>query len=115
MTDMHRAPGLKFPKGTPPVRVGYKRIDRVGSRLARVRSTGRCEIIIDGVRCQRKAIHVHHMLKGRGQRGRGISALAKHKQHACFRCHDLIERHDVERVGGIVPLYTDTYRTKRRP
>ena len=121
MTDMHRASGLQFPKGTPPKvdretrRRAFVARDRRGSRQARARSGGRCEVVIDFVRCPRTAEHVHHMIKGIGQRGHGISALAERKQHACMNCHDLIERHDVELVGLTVPHYSDTYQTKGRP
>ena len=121
MTDMHHAPGLKFPKGTTANvdretrRRAFVARDRRESRKVKARSAGRCEVVIDFVRCPRVAQHVHHMLKGIGQRGHGISALKYHKQFACPECHDLIERHDVERVGLAVPHYTDTYQTKGRP
>ena len=121
MTDMPRSPALKFPKGTTSKvdRLARRRTftarDHKGSRLAMVRSQGRCEVIIDFVRCQRDGEQVHHMIKGIGGRGHGISALAECKQHACFKCHNLIERRDVERVGDAVPHYSDTYKTKRRP
>ena len=125
MTDMHRAPGLQFPKGTPS-KVDRKTRgqaviarDRRESLKVKSRSLGRCEVIIDSLVCRRRARHVHHMIKGHGQRGHGISARAEHKQHACRECHDLIERHDVERAKATVPYYTvpyytDTYRTKKR-
>ena len=121
MTDMHRAPGLQFPKGTTAKvdretrRRAFVARDRRESGKVKFRSLGQCEVIIDSLVCRRRARHVHHMIKGRGQRGHGISALAERKQHACQPCHDLIERHDVERVGATVPLYMDTYRTKGRP
>ena len=121
MTDMHRAPGLQFPKGTTAKvdretrRRAFVARDHKGNRQAKDRSGGRCEAVIDFLYCLRVAQHVHHMIKGVGQRGHGISALALRKQHVCMRCHDLIERHDVERVGLTVPHYSDTYRTKERP
>ena len=121
MTDMHRGPGLKFPKGASPkahrktVLRSRHKIDEIGSDEVRARSGGRCEIVIDHVRCPRKATQVHHMLKGRGQRGRGQSALALYKQHACVFCHSRIELRVVERVSVDRQRYTDTYRTKGRP
>ena len=121
MTDMHRAAGLQFPKGTPQKvdretrRRAFVARDHKGNRQAKDRSGGRCEAVIDYGRCPREGRQVHHMIKGVGQRGHGISALAERKQYVCFWCHDLIERHDVERVGLTVPHYSDTYRTKERP
>ena len=122
MTDIHHAPGLQFPKGTPPKvdkatrRRAFIARDRRGSRQAKLRSGGRCEVVIDLVRCPRAGRHVHHMIKGRGKRGHGISALAERKQFACPQCHELIERHKVKRGWEFpIPHYTDTYRTNRRP
>ena len=119
MTDMHRAPGLQFPKGTSPKvdretrRRAAEARDRRGSRLARARAKGRCEVIVNGIRCVCPGRQVHHMIGGSGKRGRGISALADRKQVVCFSHHDLIHQSKIERLGGTVPHYTDTYQTRR--
>lgn len=64
-----------------------KRIDRLESAKVRVRSGGRCEVrLIDGGRCGFGASEVHHMIGG-GQRAKGPSLLADHKQHVCASCH----------------------------
>lgn len=64
--------------------------DRVESVKVKARSKGRCEVTIAGVRCKRRAFEVHHHKGGWKVRGRGDSALAQHKTHACSDCHRLI-------------------------
>ena len=68
-------------------------------------------------RCLRVATQVHHMIGGRGKRGRGISALAEHKQAVCDVCHEEITGgiggKKLMRIGGDVPLWTDFYRGVR--
>ena len=98
-------------------------LDRRESAEVRKRSIGRCEaveVITPGIvmRCCGTAVHVHHMIGGRGRRGIGASALAIHKQHICDFCHTNIE-------GGIggkrliliqrleLPLWDDVYRRIR--
>jgi hypothetical protein len=66
-------------------------VDRKGTEKVKQRSGGRCEVTVAGQRCKRTARETHHHLKGNGQRGRGESAKAKHKTHACDKCHRLIE------------------------
>lgn len=113
-----------------------KKADRIGSDHVKARSGGRCEVVfVEGNtareetlwfaatgehprgRCIRNAVHVHHMISGRGKRGIGRSALPKHKQHVCEQCHrDIhgdIGGRRLERVGGVVPHWTDPYRRVR--
>ena len=119
MTDMHRAPGLKFPKSTTAKvdrvarRLAFIRRDRKGSRQAKGRADGRCEAVVNGQRCPWQGRHVHHMISGIGKRGHGISALAERKQYVCFEHHELIHQNKIERIGVDVPHYTDTYQTRR--
>ena len=119
MTDMHHAPGLQFPKGTPSKvdretrrRAAVAR-DRKGSRQVRTRAAGQCEAVVNGQRCPWVGRHVHHMIGGIGKRGHGISALAERKQLVCFGHHTLIHQNNVERIGGTIPHYTDTYQARR--
>lgn len=83
-------------KGKPHWKVIEKakddRADRDEEESAKVRkrSGGVCEVRVGGTRCRRKAFHVHHHLGGNGRRGRGESALAKHKTHSCVTCHEQI-------------------------
>ena len=120
MTDIHRATGLQFPKGTTakPDRETRRRAfvarDRKGSRQARARAGGRCEAIVSGQRCPWQGRHVHHMIGGIGKRGLEISALAERKQLVCLAHHRLIHQNKLERLGGTIPHYTDTYRMKER-
>jgi hypothetical protein len=89
--------------------------DKKGSDEAKERSKGQCEVVWFGRkarrvrRCDKRANQIHHMVGGRGKRGRGISALAKHKQHVCGECHPLITGHVLRRIGSEVPLWTDEY------
>lgn len=94
-------------------------VDRAESLKVQKRSGGRCEVVVwDGHtwsgQCRRRATQVHHMIGGRGKRGVGLSALSEHKQHVCDTCHlhitgDIGGRKLI-RVGGAVPVWTDTYR-----
>ena len=119
MTDKPRAPGLKFPKGTPQKvarearRKAIVARDLKGSRQAKGRADGRCEAVVNHLRCPWQGRHVHHMISGIGKRGRGVSALAEHKQYVCFGHHELIHKENIKRIGGEVPHYTDTYQTRR--
>ena len=98
--------------------------DRSESRLVRLRSEGRCEVLFepdgrhhDDPRCNFMASQVHHMIGGRGRRGIGISALKEHKQHVCDDCHrDItgdVGGKKLIRQGGAVPMWTDHYRRVR--
>jgi hypothetical protein len=112
--------GLAHPKPRPrklekadrlKVRVS---LDDKGSDQARARAGGRCEIWTQvnrkiAWRCKRRVLHIHHMIGGIGKRGRGISALAKHKQAVCSECHSDIGAHVLVRHGGVVPLWNDRY------
>lgn len=113
-------PGYAFAKGTPTgivmeqVRKTRRSKDERESDKVRDRSDGRCEISVIGEpACRRKAVHVHHMIGGR-MRGRGVSALAHHKQAACEPHHrditGTVGGKKLKREGGEVPFYTDRYR-----
>lgn len=85
-------------------------IDERESEKVKARSGGRCEVVVDGRRCSRRAFEVHHLLGGHGVRGRGLSAKAAAKQHCCQVCHSAITSHRIQRIGSAVPHYTDRYR-----
>ena len=102
----------------PPASLGRKAektkretADETGSREAKQRANGRCEIVIVGVgRCQKRDVHTHHLIGGWKQRGRGKSALAVHKQRACVEHHVAIEHNELKRIAsGPDPVYTDCY------
>lgn len=90
--------------------------DDKDSDTVKVRSGGQCEVFVlitppaYGRKCQRRAVHVHHMLGGNGVRARGESAKAIRKQHVCAACHTAIGNHTLVRIGGFDPHYTDAYR-----
>lgn len=118
-------PGLKFKKGAhasvviEAVRKQRRSRDERGSDEARDRSGGKCEIkVIGEPTCRVRAAEIHHMIGGR-MRGRGASALAQHKQHACERHHkqitgELGNGKTLERVGDPqTPWFTDKYRRLR--
>ena len=75
-------------------------IDDKESNTVRKRSGGRCEAVVSGERCRRKAFHVHHLMGGWGVRGRGDSALAKNKLHLCEFCHRRVHQHVLVHQGG---------------
>lgn len=79
-----------------------KAIDEKGSRIARARAGGRCEVTVDGKRCRRADNQTHHHLGGFGVRGRGESAKAKHKTRTCTKCHDDITAKRLLHVEGNV-------------
>ena len=79
---------------------------------ARQRAAGRCEIYILGEgRCARRDFHTHHLIGGWGLRGKGKSALAKHKQRACPICHREITGHVLvlRKPAGQLPVWYDAY------
>ena len=78
----------------------WQKIDERESRKVRQRSGGRCEVIIAGVRCRRRAYEVHHHMGGYGVRGRGASALAANKTHMCGQCHPRIKAHTLQHISG---------------
>ena len=118
---------LRHPKPTATAdRAARKRsmqaLDRAESDIVRERSGGLCEVYVAtlgvGLRCFCRAVHVHHMIKGRGKRAVGESVLAKHKQHVCHQCHQDIEggvggKRLVLVPAGDLPVYTDVYRRVR--
>ena len=75
-------------------------LDAAESRKVKARSGGRCEVTIAGWRCTRRASEVHHHLGGWKLRGRGASALAKNKTHACASCHHLITGNVLVHLGS---------------
>jgi len=94
-----------------------KKIDRQENAKVKERSGGQCEVWFPTasdspslVRCDSIATEVHHMISGRGNRARGPSLLAEHKQHCCAWHHAMITAKKLQRVGGEAPHYTDTYR-----
>ncbi|MPZ20107.1 MAG: hypothetical protein GEV06_19650 [Luteitalea sp.] len=113
MADPERAYHAFAKTPTPPG------ADKAGSAQARDRSEGWCEVRWFGAtgaieyRCDRAATQVHHMLSGRGTRGKGLSALKEHKQHVCDQCHlDItggVGGRKLLRVGGQRPHWTDRY------
>ena len=101
--------------------------DRRESAKVKVRSGGHCEIVTQlgigayptyGVPCYVSAVHVHHMIKGRGKRAVGASLLAIHKQHACTEHHRGIEggiggKRLILIQRGELPVWDDVYRRIR--
>lgn len=75
--------------------------DRAERKKCRIRSSGRCEVIVQTAlpecsmlrvkRCQRRAQHNHHLISGSGRRNIGPSILAAHRLDCCSLCHQLIE------------------------
>ena len=108
---------LALPKGKPKAIVKDERdrtrktFDDKESDKVKVRSGGRCEVVVDGRRCNRRASEVHHLLGGHGVRGRGESAKADRKQHACGACHSAITSHRIQRLGPAMPKWTVRYRS----
>ena len=97
---------LRFPKPRP---AALERADRRAALVARdkaenvkvkARSGGRCEVVVAGRRCPRRAVHVHHLLGGWGVRARGNSAFARAKVHVCVGCHGDIHAHILVRDGA---------------
>lgn len=71
------------------------------SRLARQRSSGRCEMRVHGEgRCRRRDVVTHHILSGWGVRARGASALMENKLRLCDRCHRDLHARIVVRDGA---------------
>ena len=130
MMDM--TTGLRHPK--PPAttdraaRKGAQRAkDRRESEKVRVRSGGRCEVFVSSGywrfdchpgRCYRRAVHVHHMLSGHGNRLSAKGVEAKRKQHVCDTCHQDIEggiggKRLILQQSGDLPVSTDPYKRVR--
>lgn len=109
---------LKFSKGTPKALAKDARdnareaADERENVKVRARSGGRCEVKSPD-RCERIANQIHHMIGGSGNRARGKSLLAKHKQHVCGTCHPLITSKRLVRIGGETPVWSNTYRRLR--
>lgn len=97
---------IGFPKPKPQLldrddrATAIERRDREESVKVKARSGGRCEVIERGIRCARRAFEVHHHIGGWKRRGRGASALAANKTHACTDCHRLITGNVLEHISG---------------
>jgi len=78
----------------------WQAIDEAESDKVRARSGGRCEVTVAGARCLRRGFEVHHHIGGWRRRGRGPSALARNKTHACSKCHGLITSNVLEHLAG---------------
>lgn len=117
-----REPPVRFPKKGKRIRTKREAdlaVDKAENAKVPERSGGKCEVVVvdyfDRVssECWRAATQIHHMISGRGKRGRGLSALAEHKQHLCEECHlDItgdIGGKRLRRVGGVVPHWMDVY------
>jgi hypothetical protein len=95
-----------FPKSRPLMaerddkRAADEARDKAESRKVKARSRGRCEVTIGGARCTSRAGEVHHHIGGWKLRGRGSSALAENKTHACGPCHRLITGNVLEHLSG---------------
>lgn len=74
--------------------------DERENKKVRARSTGQCEVILYGRRCQHRAGQIHHHFGGSGVRGRGQSALATNKSYVCFACHSLITWNVLRHMSG---------------
>lgn len=81
-------------------------VDDKESAKVKARSAGQCEVCWFGAtgqveyRCTRRAVHIHHQISGIGVRGRGESALAENKVHACDKCHSDMHAHVLVPVRG---------------
>lgn len=98
---------MPFPKVGKRIRTRrqiQQAADRQGSREARKRSGGQCEVWEEGEvppeiirggilrgRCAYPAEHVHHLLKGRGTRLSAEGVKAERKQHICSEYHREID------------------------
>jgi hypothetical protein len=117
-------PQPKIGKRIRTPRMADRALDKAENARVLKRSEGRCEVsvITTGTplyaqRCLRAGAHPHHMIYGRGKRARGKSCLAVHKQWVCPECHEAIHGgvngRRLERVGDVVPHWTDCYRRVR--
>lgn len=85
-------PSLALRLEVQPPRVRGARLDErdpdssTAYRLVRLRSGGRCEVVLDGVRCRRGAVEQHHTRKPR-QSFDG----PEHRIDICRPCHDRAE------------------------
>ena len=93
-------------KGTPirtqieRAKAEWQKVDARESRNVRQRSGGQCEVRVGNIRCLKRAVEVHHHMGGYGVRGRGESAKARHKTHACSGCHGLITSRRLQHIQG---------------
>jgi hypothetical protein len=82
------------------------KIDKEQRAICKVRSGGRCEVVIDppfpvlrGLRCIHKATENHHLIGGIGRRNKGKSILAAHRLEVCQWCHAEITGHVLVPIG----------------
>jgi len=124
---------VPFPKVTKRLRTKATKaqtdaaVDRKESAFVRKRSGGLCEVrtvalthtsgLVITMRCGAAAVHVMHLIGGRGKRGRGISCLREHKLHGCLQHHRDIDGDlggkKLKRLGGPVPRWDDVYERVR--
>lgn len=96
-----------FPKPRPhllEIRAKRARIkvrDLKARDQVKLRSSGRCEVIVYGRRCTRSAFHVHHLLGGIGRRGVGLSASWRTQLHVCRTCHAELHGHVLIARGSL--------------
>ena len=111
---------IGFPKPRPRAldkqdrKAAIDAMDKSENAKVKIRSGGRCEGVIVGEgRCTRRAFSVHHMISGIGVRGRGVSALQKHKQAVCdgpHGHHRLITGHVLKLIQHRpLPWFDDPY------
>lgn len=101
------------PKGRPAAleredrRKARESRDRAENATVKRRSEGQCEVWqwertrlgVIAFRCEKRALHIHHLLGGIGVRAIGKSALAENKLHVCMDCHRAIHAHVLVRDG----------------
>lgn len=94
--------------------------DRAERKKCRIRSGGRCEVIVQTAlpecsmlrvkRCQRRAQHNHHLESGIGVRNRGTSILSERRLDCCATCHQLIEARIYYPVDQSEAMYAEKVR-----
>jgi hypothetical protein len=111
--------GMPFPKGQPKAllrlkkRKAIERLDEIENIKARARAAGRCEVIVDGVRCPKRDAQTHHLKGGIGRRNRGDSVLAIQKLRTCHDCHPLITGKILQPTTAVHDALTVRYRRVR--
>lgn len=99
--------------------------DRIERGKCRVRSGGRCEVLLAWnyensygdkpiTRCPRRASQNHHLIGGSGRRNKGRSILAAHRIDTCDRCHSDITGNVLVPVDGTKREWATQVRYERR-
>jgi hypothetical protein len=88
-------------------------IDREQRVICKARSGGQCEVIVSGVRCDRRAAENHHLIAGIGRRNTGRSLLAAHRLEVCQRCHEEITGHVLQPTDWTTREYAATVTYQR--